>query len=452
VKYNYLFVRISKNQAFFRLFLALLLIYLLVGCSDNISLPSVSQLVEFENAGPADPIVDMGRMVRAKIGGGAYRVVPDDVLELTMPTILRIVTAESPNVTEQITPYVCRVSEKGTIALPVVGEIDVEGKSLAEIESAIIDIYYPKYAVIRPPVFARVLEYKTAKVSITGAVNNPGVYELRSDKKSLVSLLMEAGGIIDEGAALIRIIRSNEIVQDDAETLKDEIGDTLDHMLRLLAERAQKQTDEVVAPATYPEHNKIKIRPAFEQITPPSTEGRFVMKQTSFSDEVPEKNPELRRKTKPGKTHPPKSIVLPVKGYNIPFADVALQDGDSVIVERLEQPLITVIGLVNNPGNFLYPPGVQYNLMQVLGFAGDLNFVAEPHYATIYRLKPDGEIVSAVFKIIEDSKLTEALSTVIKPGDIIAIEQTPRTRTKLFLDRVFRINFGTYIRMEDAWE
>ena len=113
--------------------------------------------------------------------------------------------------------------------------------------------------------------------------------------------------------------------------------------------------------------------------------------------------------------------------------------------------MITVIGLVNKPGNFLYPPDVQYNLMQVLGFAGDLNLAAEPHYVTVYRLKPDGGIVSVVFKIIDGSKLTEASSTLIKPGDIVAVEQTPRTRTKLFLDRVFRINLGTYIRMEDAW-
>ncbi|MCP4263600.1 MAG: hypothetical protein GY774_39750 [Planctomycetes bacterium] len=453
VKCSYLFMRISRNQTFFRLFLTLLLIYLLVGCSDNVTLPSVSQLVEFENAGPAPPIVDMGRLVRAKIDVGAYRIVPDDVLELTMPTILRIVTAESSDVTEQVTPYICRVSERGTITLPVVGEIDVGEKSLAEIESAIIYMYYPKYALTRPSVFARVLEYKTAKVSITGAVKRPGLYELRSDKKSLVSLLMEAGGIIDEGAAFIRIVRPKGIVPDDTETLDEEIGNALEQMHRLLTERAHKQAIEVVvAPAIYPKRNEIKVQPAFEQIAPPSTEGRFIMKQNSSSHEVLDKSPELRRKAKSGKPQKTKSIVLPVKGYNIPFADVAVQDGDSVVVERLEQPLITVIGLVNKPGNFLYPPGVQYNLMQVLGFAGDLNIAAEPRYATIYRLKPDGEIVSAVFKIIDDSKLTEALNTLIKPGDIVAVEHTPRTRTNLFLDRVFRVNLGTYIRVEDAWE
>ena len=447
-------VCISKIRVLLNFFLIILLLVNLAGCGDQVRLPSPEGLAEFEDAGPVGPTVDMDHLVKAKIDGGPYRVAPSEVLELTMPTILQVVTAEEPDVSGKMAPYMCRISEAGTITLPVVGEIEVGEKSLAEIESAIIDVYYPRYAVTRPSVFARVLEYKTAKVSITGAVKNPGLYELRSDKKSLVSLLMEAGGIIDEGAALIRIIRPEEIVPDDAdaEALKETIGDTLKEMLRLITEREHKQVIEVVvAPAIYPKHNEIEVQPAFEQIALPNTVGRFIMKQNSSSDEVLEKSPELRRKAKSGKPQKPKSIVLPVKRYNIPFADVALQDGDSVIVERLEQPLITVIGLVNKPGNFLYPPDVQYNLMQVLGFAGDLNLAAEPHYVTVYRLKPDGGIVNAIFKIIDGSKLTEALSTLIKPGDIIAVEQTPRTRTKLFLDRVFRINLGTYIRMEDAW-
>jgi len=161
-----------------------------------------------------------------------------------------------------------------------------------------------------------------------------------------------------------------------------------------------------------------------------------------------ENNSENVEKAELGKPKEHEPLVLPVKGLNIPFADVALQDGDSVIVERLEQPLFTVIGLVNRPGNFPYPQDVQYNLMQALGFAGGLDKTAEPHYATVYRLKPDRTVVRAAFKIIDDSKLTNASSTLIKPGDIIAVEQTPRTRTKLFLDSMFRINLGIYTPLD----
>ena len=95
-------------------------------------------MAEFESAGPAGPTVDLDRLVRAKMGGGTYHVVPGDVLELSMPTILQVVTAEEPSGTDKVTSYVCRVSESATITLPVVGEIEVAGRSLTEIEQAVI--------------------------------------------------------------------------------------------------------------------------------------------------------------------------------------------------------------------------------------------------------------------------------------------------------------------------
>lgn len=560
VKCSSFIAHISKTHIVFCLFPALLLSICLVGCSDRVVLPSAAQLMEFENAGPVHSSVDMDRLVRAKIGGGAYRVVPGDVLELTMPTILGAVTAEEPKIPERATPYICRVSDKGTITLPIVGEIEAAEKSLAEIESAIIDAYYPKYAVTRPSVFARILEYKTAKISITGAVVEPGIYELRSDRMSLVALLMEAGGIINKGAALIRITHSDETVLNNVKTPGERLEKTTEQTIEQSIK--PKETMLAVPSARYPASNEIEVQLTFEQPTLSNTTGRLdiikhdgttllteqlditsetereallrklaqkesristgkvnqrlcalaemlkpgsgicnsgnrttdnimnpnaelnmtqILLAGGFADEninsntepnwsdseqnstidealykqLVEKYQELidtfgqeksenRKKDESGKLKKQESLVLPVKGLNIPFADVALQDGDSVTVEQFEQPLFTVIGLVNRPDNFPYPPDAQYNLMQALGFAGGLDKTVEPRYATVYRLKPDRTVVRAVFKIVEDSHLTNALSTLIKPGDIIAVEHTPRTRTNLFLYSLFRINLGIY--------
>ncbi|MFC1792586.1 SLBB domain-containing protein, partial [Planctomycetota bacterium] len=165
-------------------------------------------------------------------------------------------------------------------------------------------------------------------------------------------------------------------------------------------------------------------------------------------------NPRFRsqRITETSKPRKSESIVLPVKGHNIPFTDIALQEGDSVIVERLQLPLFTVMGLVTRPGNFPYPPDVKYTLMQAMGFAGGLNPIVEPRYATIYRLNQNGKCVSATFPIKGKSKLANASNTLIKPGDIIAVEHTPRTRTALFLDRTFRVSIGTYWSLNDTYD
>ena len=582
---------ISEKQIALGLFLTTLLLPIyLVGCSDQVTLPTTEQLVEFENAGPLRPAVDIDRLVKAKIGGGPYEVAPGDVLELTLPAILQAVTDEQSGMPDQVKPYPFRVTESGTINLSIVGEIKVAGKTLSQIESAIIDAYYPAYAVTRPSVFVRVAEYKTVKVSVSGAVQKPGIYSLRSDQMSLVALLMEAGGIVDDGATVIRISHRDQVMPINKEATPKPL--------------VPSKTKQVKFSSRYPgSNNEVKIQLHFQQEAPLSTIGiltirqdekRLLTDQIDLADkrerlllldklarnepialivEVEQKLNELKeslkaefgkyneyivsdsnidltnlltassslgqnltqaesqnvnasleqkltsqarrklfeyrqgagdsqqdktvnvnissnpefprdrsqqnstlddalnqeaskiagRNRKPGTERitnqdtlqEPEALVLPIRGLNIPFADIELQDGDSVIVERMELPLFSVIGLVNRPGNFPYPPDVQYNLMQALAFAGGFNLAADPRYASVYRLKPDGTIASAIFKLVNVGKglqFTDSLNVHIKPGDIVAVEHTPRTRTKLFLDSVFRINIGTYLRLEDLYD
>lgn len=355
--------------------------------------PSLSQLVEFQNAGPVPPKVDVDRLLEARTIMGVYRIVPGDLLELQMPSILQVVTADSPVSQSMSEPYLCRVSYDGNITVPVIGQVSVVGKSLTETGTAIVEAFYPEYCVDRPTVVVRVTEYRTIKVCINGAVKNPGVYELRGDQTSLVSLIMASGGIVDDGAAIIRINRKEQsgmlaFHQDDSVTAQRE------RLLNTLDTEAEQQVSDTPGLEYNADENK--------------------------------------------------SLILPIKGKNVPFTDVSLQEGDVAIIEPLEQPRFTVIGLVNKAGTFEYPPNVQYNLIEALACAGDLNMSADPQYATIYRQKVDGTIVDTRFKIIDDSRLTSALSVLVKPGDIIAVEQTPKTRTNLFLNNVFRINTGLY--------
>jgi protein involved in polysaccharide export with SLBB domain len=256
-----------------RIFMTILMLLPLSACSDQVRLPSAEELAQFERAGPSRPTVDTSTLTRARTARVPDRVLPGEVLELTMPTLLKIIATDEPGVSNGTTPFLCRVTEQGSITLPVVGEIEVAGKSLGQIEAAVASAYHPKYTRTPPYVFARVIEHRTARVTIQGAVVNPGVYNLRSDQMSVLGLLMVAGGIVDEGAGLIRVHHSEQPSSAVSE--------------------GQKATDQ---------------------------------------------------------------IVLPVKGLNTLFFDVALQEGDSVFVDRLWMPLFSVVGLVRRPGNFSYPP------------------------------------------------------------------------------------------------
>jgi protein involved in polysaccharide export with SLBB domain len=555
---NFVIYIVRKWKSLFpvNLFLSLFLLICLSGCGDNVQLPSANQLSEFENAGPLQPEVDIDQLVKARTGTGPYQVVPNDLLELQIPAILRLVNVGQLDSPELLKPYLCRAYEDGTITLPIIGKVQASGKTLAEIETVIANAYYPRwYSVELPSIVARVAKYYTVKVSIVGAVTNPGTYELQSDQMSLVTLIMMAGGIVDEGAAVIRITHQQNAVADaDKAEVPRETPTQLENTLlqalqelqqvteqapvQVIERPAQLQTVAPILPADYPETGQVEVQLAFCQFSQPETTGLLTMKHNktillteqldisseiqrravieklaqkdsrfstqevnyrlcelaellkpgsdrynsdsqtayahtnstdkintsdskpnTFSDEVLvndllkilelEKSLGMQETTNLGKMNESKTLILPIKGFNIPFADVALQEGDSIEVERLELPLVTVVGLVNKPGNFEYPPDVQYNLMQALGFAGGLNQAAEPRYATVYRLKADGEIVSAAFEFQKDSGLTDGSNVLIKPGDIVAVEHTPRTRTNLFLDRVFRINMGLYVPISD---
>ncbi|MBM4029493.1 MAG: hypothetical protein FJ280_29465 [Planctomycetes bacterium] len=181
----------------------------LAGCGDSVRLPTPEQWAAFEKAESIVPTIEMQRIEEARLQVGPYRVVPGDVLEFTIPALLRAVTAAEVQVAQtrnqDSQTHLCRVNEGGAIELPGIAAIEVAGLSLSQTEVAVAEAYRAHVAH-RPAVFARVFEYKTCSVYVTGAVEKPGVYALRGDQMTLAHLLNEAGGIVmrDASGALMR--------------------------------------------------------------------------------------------------------------------------------------------------------------------------------------------------------------------------------------------------------
>lgn len=338
----------TKRRCF--IFILLICCLILAGCQKP-ELSTFDEYVEFKNAGPIRPTVDFDRLIKAKTPTKSYQMGVGDVLRFDLAPDLWVVGTERPEPYEKDKPYYCRVSESGSIKLPIVGEIPAAGYTMAEIETFIEKAYYPKYLSYSPSLFGKVEEYYTENVTVVGAVNNPGIYQCRKNELTLVSLLMKAGGIVDDGAAVIRI-------------------------QRLEGSNEERET-----------------------------------------------------------------LVLPVEGLNIPFADIALSRGDIVEIEPLNPETFTVIGLVNDPGAFPYPPGTKYNVMQALAFAGGLYEIASPEYVRIYRQNGAGEIVNALFKV-GGKGIADASHVTINPGDVVAVEQTAETKSRLLIAEVFRVTLG----------
>jgi len=101
-----------------------------------------------------------------------------------------------------------RVSENGRITLPHLGEIDVEGLNKTELETKLKQLL-GETLLQDPQVTVFIQEYQSKKVSVLGAVQNPGTYELLG-RQTLLQIISKAGGLTDLAGDNIFVIRELE--------------------------------------------------------------------------------------------------------------------------------------------------------------------------------------------------------------------------------------------------
>jgi polysaccharide export outer membrane protein len=99
-----------------------------------------------------------------------------------------------------------KVLGDGTITMPLLGAIPLAGLSRSQAEQKISQ-ELTKKQVNNPSVSIIVKEQKSRQVSVLGAVKNPGVYYLTSDR-TLLQLLSEAGGLSQDAGTICHIFRS----------------------------------------------------------------------------------------------------------------------------------------------------------------------------------------------------------------------------------------------------
>jgi len=84
-----------------------------------------------------------------------------------------------------------RVNGKGTVILPLLGELEVGGKSLREVED-LITARLTEY-MHDPQVSVFIAEYQSQQISVTGAVNQPALHTLTRPRTVLEMISMSGG-------------------------------------------------------------------------------------------------------------------------------------------------------------------------------------------------------------------------------------------------------------------
>jgi polysaccharide export outer membrane protein len=101
-----------------------------------------------------------------------------------------------------------RVSEGGTIALPLIGEFPVSGLTPSQARTKLETLLKEKY-VNRANVSVIVKEYASRPVSVVGAVHKPGSLTI-SGRWSLLQAISAAGGMTEVAGKKIYVLRKAE--------------------------------------------------------------------------------------------------------------------------------------------------------------------------------------------------------------------------------------------------
>lgn len=103
--------------------------------------------------------------------------------------LIRILVFQEPDLERQV-----RISQEYTVNLPLIGSVDLTGKSVRQAEELVRGLYDRDY-LRNPQITITVLEYTPRTVQVLGAVNQPGSIAFTPEQQmNLVEAIARAGG------------------------------------------------------------------------------------------------------------------------------------------------------------------------------------------------------------------------------------------------------------------
>jgi len=119
-----------------------------------------------------------------------------------------------------------RVSSRGYITLPLLGQIEVKGLTARETEIKIENHYRIRY-IKDPHVSVFVQEHMSKRVTLVGQFKQPGTYEYPS-KQTLLDVMALAGGLTDKAGNMVQV-RRHEARPDEPNVLVIDLDQLIKH-------------------------------------------------------------------------------------------------------------------------------------------------------------------------------------------------------------------------------
>jgi polysaccharide biosynthesis/export protein len=307
----------------------------------------------------AKPIANVTSFDLTKLSSAT---IPDDMI--ANGDVLEVTIASGVE-RESIQTMPSRVNESGNVDILHVGPVKVAGLDLAEAEAAIYRTCIDREIYRTPHVTVVMKRPKVNRITVLGAVEKPGIVELRSGNSDLLQALVQAEGLSKDAGSMVEIHHPGFRDRDGGSPRIAEGPDALGNQL------------------------------------------------TSY-DGVPSKTASTRSL----------KVDLASLGSGSK-ANYELEDGAVVRVEKRDPPALQVIGLVKKPDRYEFPLGKNMRLTDAIALAGGTsNQLADKVF--VIRRRESGEPM-LVSTSIRKAKRDGSENILLEPGDTISIEQTPAT-------------------------
>ena len=323
------------------------------------------------------PVADVHRLDLSRIAGSATGndvIAPGDVLEVAIASGYEEGELQKAPV---------RVGENGSANVLLVGRVDLAGLEVEQAEQAIAAAAIGRGVFRNPQVTVVLANRKSNRVTVVGAVNTPGVYELPRTSSGLLEALVAAGGLGDDAGRYIEIRRPG--------------GRTGPQIFQ------KKQRDPIAA------NGEVQTAAHHE---------------TSIVPEAP--------------TSARIDLVSAVEqgaGGN------QIGDGDVIMVSRRDVSTIKVMGLVNRPGEFEIPRGRELRVLDAIALAGGRPLQIA-NKVKVIRNDPNHIEPVVVAVNLNKAKRDGASNLRLAPGDVVSVEETPTTMMVQTLQNFVRFGFS----------
>ena len=145
---------------------------------------------------------------------GDYLLQPSD--------LIRMQVFQEPDLLREV-----RISQEGTVNLPLIEDVDLRNKTLRQAQQIIRDRYDRDF-LVNPQITLVVIEYARRTVNVLGSVNSPGAVPFPQEQKlSLLDAITRAGGfnrladrkrikltrVSPEGKTINSIINADQLIE-----------------------------------------------------------------------------------------------------------------------------------------------------------------------------------------------------------------------------------------------